>query len=60
MLDIFHAFTKNILLNREQYLLTDLETISDILSQNLWFNKHIIIDKSIVDFTKIHKIRSIS
>ena len=31
--DIFHAFTKNILLNWKQYLSTDPETISDILSQ---------------------------
>ena len=49
MSDIFHAF---ILLNWKQYLLTHPETISSILLQNLWFNKHIIIDNSIVYFTK--------
>ena len=40
------------MLNCKQYLTTDPETTSDIFSQNLWFNKHIIIDKSTVNFTK--------
>ena len=31
--DICHAFTKDFLLNWKQYLSTDPETISDILSQ---------------------------
>ena len=48
----FPSFYKNILLNWKQYLSTDPETISGILSQNLWFNKHIIIDNSFVNFTK--------
>ena len=39
MSGIFHAFTRNILLNWKQYVSTDPETISDILSQNLWFSK---------------------
>ena len=49
----FPCFYKNILLNWKQYLSTDPETISGILSQNLWFNKHIIIDNSTVKFTKL-------
>ena len=40
------------MLNWKQYLSTDPETISGILSQNLWFNKHIIIGNSTVTFTK--------
>ena len=36
------------MLNWEQYLSTDPETISGILSQNPWFNKHIITDNSTV------------
>ena len=48
----FLCFYKNVLLNWKQYLLTDPETISGILSQNRWFNKHIVIDNSIVNFTK--------
>ena len=40
------------MLNWKQYLSTDPETISGILSQNLWFNKHRIIDNTIVNFTK--------
>ena len=40
------------MLNWKQHLSTDPETISGILSQNLWFNKLIIIDKSTVNFTK--------
>ena len=48
----FPCFFKNILLNSSQYLSTDPENISGILSQNLWFNKHIIIDNSTVNFTK--------
>ena len=52
----FPCFYKNILLNWKQYLSTDPETISGILSQNLWFNKHRIIDNTIVNFTKFsHK-----
>ena len=47
----FPCFYKNILLNCKQYLSTDPETISGILSKNLWFNKHIIIDISTVNFT---------
>ena len=37
--------------NWKQYLSTDPETISGILSQNLWFNEHIIIDNCMVNFT---------
>ena len=48
----FSCFYKNILLNWKQYLSTDLETISYILLQNLWFNKHKIIDNSTVNFIK--------
>ena len=48
----FPCFNKNISLNWEQYLSTDAETISDIFSKNLCFNKHLIIDDSIVNFTK--------
>ena len=48
----FSCFYKNILLNWKQYLSTYSETISDILSQNLWLNKNIIIDNCIVNFTK--------
>ena len=48
----FPCFYKNILLNWKKYLSTDPETISGILSQNLWFNKHIIIHNSTVNFTK--------
>ena len=55
MSDIFHAFTKYILLNWKQYLSTDPETMSGILSQSLWLNKHIIIDNSIVNFTKFSR-----
>ena len=44
----FPCWYKNILQNWKQYLSTDPETISGILSQNLWFNKDIIIDNSIV------------
>ena len=40
------------MLNWKQYLSTDPETILGILSQNLWFNKHIIIGNSTVTFTK--------
>ena len=40
------------MLNWKQYLSTDPETISGILSQNVWFNKHIIIGNSTVTFTK--------
>ena len=40
------------MLNWEQYLSTDPETISGILSQNPWFNKRIITDNSTVNFTK--------
>ena len=40
------------MLNWKQYISTNRQTISDILSQNLWFNKHIIIGNSIVNFTK--------
>ena len=40
------------MLNWKQYLQTDPETISGILSHNLWFNKHIIIHNSIVNFQK--------
>ena len=47
----FPCFYKNILLNWKQYLSTDPETISGILSQNLWFNEHIIIDNCMVNFT---------
>ena len=36
------------MLNWEQYLSTDPETISGILSQNPWFNKHMITDNSTV------------
>ena len=43
---------KNILLNWKQHLSTDPETISVILSQNIRFNKHIIIDNYVVYFTK--------
>ena len=46
----FPCFYKNILLNWKQYLSTDPETISGILSQNLWFNKH--MDNSIANPTK--------
>ena len=55
----FPCFYKNILVNWKQYLTTNLETISDILSQNLWFNKNIIIDSFIVNFTKLSQ-KSIS
>ena len=48
----FPCFYKNILLNWKQYLSTDPETISGILSQKPWFNKHRIIDNSTVNFTK--------
>ena len=48
----FPSFFKNILLNLKQYLSTDPETISGILSQNLWFNKQIVMDNSIFKFTK--------
>ena len=48
----FSCFYKNILLNWKQYLSTDSETISDILSQNLWLNKNLIIDNCTVNFTK--------
>ena len=47
----FPCFHKNILLNWK-HLSKDPETISGILSQNLWFNKHIVIDNSIVNFNK--------
>ena len=40
------------MLNWKHYLSKDHETISGILLQNLWFNNHIIIDNSIVKFTK--------
>ena len=40
------------MLSWKQHPSTDPETISDILSQNLWFNRLIIIDKSTVNFTK--------
>ena len=56
----FPCFYKNILLNWKQYLSTDPETISGILSQNLWFNKHIITDNPIVNFTKFSQKISIS
>ena len=46
----FPCFYKNVLLNWKQYLSTDPETISGILSQNLWFNKH--MDNSIANPTK--------
>ena len=56
----FPSFYKNILLNWKQYLSTDPETISGILSQNLWFNKHIIISNYIVNFTKFSQKNIIS
>ena len=40
------------MLNWKQYLSTDPETISGILSQNLRFNKVIIIDNFTVNLTK--------
>ena len=48
----FPSFYKNILLNWKQYLSTVSEIILGILSQNLLFNKHVIIDNCIVNFTK--------
>ena len=48
----FPYFYKNILLNWKQHLSTDPETITVIISQNIRFNKHIIIDNYIVYFTK--------
>ena len=36
----FPCIYKNILLNWKQYLLTDPETISGILSENQWLSKH--------------------
>ena len=56
----FPCLYKNILLNWKQYLSTDPETTSGILSQNLWFNKHIIIDNFTVNFTKNSQKISIS
>ena len=40
------------MLNWKQYLQADPETISGILSHNLWFNKDIIIHNSIANFQK--------
>ena len=49
----FPCFYENIFLNWKQYLSTDPETLSGILSQNSLLNKHIVIDNSIVNFTKL-------
>ena len=46
---------KNILLNWKQHLSTDPETISVILSQNIRFNKHIIIDNYMFTLPNFHK-----
>ena len=44
------------MLNWKQYLSKDHETISGILLQNLWFNNYIILDNSVVKFTRFsHK-----
>ena len=48
----FLCFYKNIQLNWKQHLSADPEIMSDILSQNLWFNQKIVMDNSIVNFTK--------
>ena len=48
----FPCFYKNILL-LWKHLTADPKTTSGILSQNLWFNKHEVIDNSIVNFIKV-------